>query len=344
MRIWFASSLGLALSMIFDWDYGFLAILTPAFVLNLEKEFGIAFIGMLVFSIIFASIEATYIIEFFQAQPLLLFVAVGIMMLINCIAMMHQITYLFGFMGIFVGSMVLNFASYDTFDITDFNINMWIISLASILIYLLSHWCFPAPKGTTPEPEEDTFAAKTEADKISQVAMGWIVAMVLFVVFQTMDLIDSLPALVSIVIILSPLNLQGSIGFGKVRVIGTALGCVAGLLLQVVLGKWFSNPLLFWLGFTIIMGFISQLFNKGMIPSAIAFSSVSALSVPLTTVLIPEQQDATFTILYRFSSIFIAVLVAVMVMTLANLGINKLILKTKHEPEQEPKQANLETS
>ncbi|REL27327.1 DUF2955 domain-containing protein [Thalassotalea euphylliae] len=331
MRIWFVSSLGLALSMIFDWNYGFLAVLIPAFVLNLEKGFGLPFIVMLVFSIIFGSAEATIILELFQTHPLLLTGAVGIFMLIKCIAMMHQITYLFGFMGIFIGSMVFNYASYDYFDITDFNINMWIIALISVFNYLLAHWLFPNPKSAEPAPEEDPFAAKTEAEKIAQVAMGWIVAMSLFFVFQTMELIDSLAVLVSVVIMLSPLSLQGGIGVGKVRVIGTALGCIMGLVLHVILGKWINNPLLFWLGFTILMGVISLLFNKGMIPSAIGFSATSAFSVPLTTAFIPGQQDATFSILYRFSSIFVGVVVLVMVMTVAHQSINKFIIAPKQK-------------
>ena len=323
MRIWFVCSFGMALSLIFDWDFGFLAIITPAFVLNLEKQYGLAFPVMLVFSIIYSSIEATFIYDFFQAHPLLLTGMVAITMLVKCIAMMHQVTYLFGFMGIFIGSMTYNFASYDFFDITDFNVNMWIISVVTIGSYLLSHLFFPDPKDhQAPADPPDT---RTERDKIAQVAMGWAITMLLFIVFQTMDLFDSLAALVSIVIILSPLNLQGSIGMGKVRVIGTGLGCLGGLIVQFVLGKWFGNPLLFWLAFTIVMGGISSLFAKGMIPSAIAFSAISALSVPLTTALVPEQQDATYNILYRFSSIFVAVLAATTAMYLIDRQINRLV-------------------
>ncbi len=33
----------------------------------------------------------------------------------------------------------------------------------------------------------------------------------------------------------------------KIRIIGTALGCIAGMAVQLILGSWFGYGLLFWL-------------------------------------------------------------------------------------------------
>ena len=324
MRIWFACSFGMAISMIFDWSYGFLAMIMTVFLLHIKLERNLPMALMLVFSAIYTSIEFTYVVEVFQAHPLILTGVVAILMLIKCIAMMHPMTYLFGFGGLLIGSMILNFASYDFFDMADFNVNLWVNCLGGLAIYLLSHLLFPEPPDSEPQPAPPP---KTEQDKIIQVASGWIIVMSLFVIFQTFDLFDSLSALISVIIILVPFTLVGVVGMGKVRVIGTALGCLAGLMLQIVLGKWFSNPMLFWLGFTIAVGLISKLFGKGMIQAGIAFSAIAALSVPLTTALVPEQRDATFALLYRFSSIFVAVLATTLIMYITSQVLTKVLTK-----------------
>ncbi|MCV5836844.1 hypothetical protein OFN62_28285, partial [Escherichia coli] len=57
------------------------------------------------------------------------------------------------------------------------------------------------------------------------------------------------------------------------------------------------------------------------------FSAMSSLSVPLTTSLVPEQKDAFFSILYRFSSIFVAVLLTAMVMWVVHHWIRVMLLK-----------------
>lgn len=151
--------------------------------------------------------------------------------------------------------------------------------------------------------------------------------MAAFIVFQVADLYDSLSAQASILIILTPMTLAGSLAMAKIRIIGTALGCIAGMAVQLILGSWYGHGLLFWLAFTIAMGPFCSWLTKGQIKAAIAFSAMSALSVPLTTSLVPEQKDAFFSILYRFSSIFVAVLLTAMVMWVVHHWIRVMLLK-----------------
>ncbi|MCG6303592.1 MFS transporter, partial [Vibrio vulnificus] len=54
--------------------------------------------------------------------------------------------------------------------------------------------------------------------------------------------------------------------------------------------------------------------------SALAFSAMSALAVPLTAI-VPEGKDAFFSILYRFSSIFVAVTATAMLMWVVHHGL-----------------------
>ncbi|WMN86386.1 DUF2955 domain-containing protein [Vibrio parahaemolyticus] len=326
LRIWFGCSLGLALSMLFNWSYGFFAIMVPLFILGRIDRFDLPSLLMVFFSAVWTTLQATFLLEYLQFHPVLMTVAVGIMMLFKCIAMMNPKTFLFGYMGLLVGSIVLNFASYDFMDIEEFNVNMWVITICNIFVCALAYWLFPEPDSPAENITIST-PVKRDIDYISQVAMGWVVAMAAFIVFQVANLYDSLSAQASILIILTPMTLAGSMGMAKIRIIGTALGCIAGMAVQLTLGSWYSHGLLFWLAFTIAMGPFCLWLTKGQIKAAIAFSAMSALSVPLTTSLVPEQKDAFFSILYRFSSIFVAVLLTVMVIWVVHHWIRVMLLK-----------------
>ncbi|ASK54156.1 DUF2955 domain-containing protein [Vibrio tarriae] len=327
-RIWFGCTCGLALSMLFGWSYGFFAIMLPLFILSRAERFQLKPLLMVLFSAVWTTLQATFLLEYLQFHPVLMTVAVGVFFLFKCIAMMSAKTYLFGYMGLLVGSIVFNFASYDFIDIEDFNVNLWVISLANIAICALAFWLFPEPKRDEIQPPMTT-PVKSDLDYISQVAMGWIVAMSAFLLFQVADLYDSLSAQASIIIILTPMTLAGSMAMAKIRVIGTALGCLAGLAVQLILGSWYSNGLLFWLAFTIAMGPFCYLLTRGPIKSAIAFSAMSALAVPLTAI-VPESNDAFFSILYRFSSIFITVIATAMLMWAVHHWIRVMSLKHKN--------------
>ncbi|MGP8307667.1 DUF2955 domain-containing protein [Vibrio sp. YIC-376] len=336
LRIWFGCSLGLALSMLFNWSYGFFAIMVPLFILGRIDRFNLPSLLMVFFSAVWTTLQATFLLEYLQFHPTLMIVAVGIMMLFKCIAMMNPKTFLFGYMGLLIGSIVLNFASYDFMDIEEFNVNIWVITFCNIFVCALAYWLFPEPKSPVEQIEIAT-PVKRDIDYISQVAMGWVVAMAAFIMFQVADLYDSLSAQASILIILTPMTLAGSLGMAKIRIIGTALGCIGGMTVQLILGSWYGHGLLFWLAFTIAMGPFCLWLTKGQIKSAIAFSAMSALSVPLTTSLVPEQKDAFFSILYRFSSIFVAVLFTAMVIWVVHHWIRVMLLK---HPEM--RQANAE--
>ena len=326
LRIWFGCSLGLALSMLFNWSYGFFAIMVPLFILGRIDRFDLPSLLMVFFSAVWTTLQATFLLEYLQFHPVLMTVAVGIMILFKCIAMMNPKTFLFGYMGLLVGSIVLNFASYDFMDIEEFNVNMWVITFCNIFVCALAYWLFPEPDSPAESIAIST-PVKRDIDYISQVAMGWVVAMAAFIVFQVADLYDSLSAQASILIILTPMTLAGSMGMAKIRIIGTALGCIAGMAVQLTLGSWYVHGSLFWLAFTIAMGPFCLWLTKGQKKAAIAFSAMSALSVPLTTSLVPEQKDAFFSILYRFSSIFVAVLLTAMVIWVVHHWIRVMLLK-----------------
>ncbi|MGV2989808.1 DUF2955 domain-containing protein [Vibrio sp. E150_011] len=310
-RIWFGCSLGLTLSMLLNWNYGFLAVLLPMFVLSKSPTFNLAFLLMVVAATIFVTATATYIWEYTKHHPLLMFSVVAPMMLIYCLAMLKKATFIFGYLGILVGSVVFNLSSYSMFDISDFNINLWIICVCNIAVCALAYLIFP-------DNLFDTKDANNKINnmpeiKVADVVVVWILVMIAFVIFQSTNLYDSASANASIFVMLAPMSLVSVVMMAKVRILGTALGCSFGLGAQLIMGVWFDVGILYWLILVIFIGGICTMLVKDKAQEAIGYSAMSALSVPLTTVLVPGSNDAVFNTLYRFSSILIAVLGGVII-------------------------------
>lgn len=145
-RIWFGCSAGLALSMLFGWSYGFFAVMFPLFVLGTMNQFSLSGVAGIFFATVWTTLQATLLLEYLQFHPTLMTVAVGVLLLSKCIAMMKPKTYLFGYIGLLVGSIVLNFASYNSYDVEEFNVNLWVIAFCNILICAFAFWLFPEPE------------------------------------------------------------------------------------------------------------------------------------------------------------------------------------------------------
>ncbi|ABV88733.1 DUF2955 domain-containing protein [Shewanella pealeana] len=317
-RIWFGCVFGLATSLVFGWSNGMFAALLPMFVLTQIDKWNSGIIVQLIVGVTWVSIQVSFIVGFFQSTPLLMAIAVAIMLMFKCIAMTHKSSYLFGYIGLLIGSILLNYASYQGFDLEDFVMGLIASSLLTAPVVALAFYLFPEPSIKLPLSSlGNTNQASSHIDNqrkdhlgmVRQAALGWIIAMAAFILFQVATLNDSLSAQASILIVLAPMTLIGSMAVAKIRIIGTFLGCLAGMLLQLTLYSLANNLLLFVLGYAIAAAIFCRWLAIGGIKAGIGFSAMSALTVPLTTAFVPEQQDAFFSICYRFSSIVVAVVV-----------------------------------
>ncbi len=338
LRIWFGCSFGLAISMVLGWDFGFLAILMPLFVLGKVDRFHLPLMLMILGVSVWTIIQITLLWEFFHVYPIILFILVGVVFLINSLAMMNIKTFLIGYMGLLLGSILLHFSSYTFMDIEELSITIIVACIANIVICSVAHWLFPEPDAEliSEEPKhanKDSGSVINRIDGISQVVMVWSIAMLAFVTFQVFDLYDSAAANASILIILAPMTCIGIMQMAKIRIIGTALGCLAGLAVQLTLGLWFENPFLYWLLFTIAMGPFCYLQTQGVAKAAISLSAMAALCVPLTSALSPGESDAVFALLYRFSSIFVAVILSVLVMLCIQYVFDRTLPKTSRDEQ-----------
>ncbi|CAM2927954.1 DUF2955 domain-containing protein [Vibrio rarus] len=319
-RIWFACSFGLALSMLFGWNFGFLAIVLPMFVLSNTDHFHLPLLLMIFGTAIWTTLQMSLVWDIFKGYPFAMTVLVGIIFLCKCMAMTNKKTFLMGYMGLLVGSIMLNFSSYSFMDIEEFSITIWVYCIVNFIICALAYWLFPASDQTKTETNKETKVQQSSQQEPpmqgEQLTILWLLPMIAFIIFQVADLHDSAAAHASILIILAPMTCVGALQMVKVRIIGTALGCGLGLAMQLTLGLWFENAFLYWLLLTIVMAPLCYWQTQGVVKSAISFSAMAALTVPMTTVLTPGETDAFFALLYRFSSILFAVVLSALVILL----------------------------
>ncbi|EDM69013.1 hypothetical protein PE36_20450 [Moritella sp. PE36] len=328
MRIWFACVFGLALSMVFGWSYGFFAVLLPAFIIARADDWHCSLVNQMVFGIIWVTLEVNFISGFLQPYPFLMTVAVAMLFLSKCIAMTKPSGYLFGFTGLLVGSITLNFISYPSFDIEEFTLTLWVSAFAIYPICALAYYLFPEPVPEAEDRASHISNGVVQHDHIGllrQTAMGWIISMLAFLIFQFGDLSDSLSAQASIFIVLTPMTFIGSMAAAKIRISGTFLGCLTGMVIQLGLSSWANNGLLFLMAYAIFAGLFARLLSLGGVKSGLGFSALAALSVPLTTAFQPGQKDAFFSIIYRFSSITLAVILTSLAIWLTHSVLVRVI-------------------
>lgn len=236
-------------------------------------------------------------------------VAVGIMLLFKCHAMHYKASYLFGYTGLLVGSILLNFGSYVTFDLENFIVGAWVAAIMVIPICALAFYLFPDPIDSNAPILKVEGQSKDPREMLEQTALGWMVAMIVFLIFEIGTLNDSLSAQASMLIMLSPMTLVGSLMMARIRIVGTILGCLAAMAMQLILYDLYDNPILYILSFAIASGYFCKwLASENPIMKGVGFSAMAALTIPITGV-IPCQKDAFFAILYRVSSIVVAVII-----------------------------------
>ncbi|WP_122032723.1 DUF2955 domain-containing protein [Aliivibrio sp. EL58] len=309
LRIWFGCVLGFAMCTVFGWSNGMFGTLLPLFILSNLNRWNWGMFIQLVVSVVWVSIQVVLIVGFLQPYPLLMTVAVGIMLLFKCHAMHYKASYLFGYTGLLVGSILLNFGSYVTFDLENFIVGAWVAAIMVIPICALAFYLFPDPIDSNAPILKVEGESKDPREMLEQTALGWMVAMIVFLIFEIGTLNDSLSAQASMLIMLSPMTLVGSLMMARIRIVGTILGCLAAMAMQLILYDLYDNPILYILSFAIASGYFCKwLASENPIMKGVGFSAMAALTIPITGV-IPGQKDAFFAILYRVSSIVVAVII-----------------------------------
>lgn len=261
-------------------------------------------------------VEVYLISGLFGDRPLLITPLVWALFAVRFHCMATGPYFLFGAQGLVAASVLFHFASYPDLDVTGMAKANLAAAVFTVAVAWLLGWLLP-PRQVTPPPAPEP---KSDAQRRHQVLLGATVATVSFLVFQIFSLSDSLSAQVTTLLMLFPMSFAGAAEYGGRRAVGVLLGCNLALAIQLLLydwyGYWILSAPLYWVA---LMVCARQHLLEGR--SGAGFAACTTIAVIFGQYLTPEG-DAVYATLYRFSSIAVAVLVALTVIYLVHKLLN----------------------
>ena len=307
LRIACGVLLGFLVCKLADWNYGTFFAVYPVLLLGLVPVLSAHVIRQFLASMLLVSVITLVVAGGLgdQPVPMTLLVIATYVLLFRC--MTQGALFLFGAQCVVSLSVQLHFASYAQTDVYDLVVSNIVGSVITVAIALLMHGVFPDVSARTPPKR----SAKPLSNQRHEIILATTVATLSFVVFQTLDLKDSLSAQVASILVLFPLNWRGAGMAGKHRASGTLLGCSVGLLVQLALGSHFDvlpfAAFGLWLGCLL---FARYHMLEGGSP-AVGFGGLTTMAILFGQYLTP-QQDLVYDALYRFSSVAVSVALTLM--------------------------------
>lgn len=318
LRISLGSLIGFGFAHLTQWSTGLFFCVYPVLLLGMVPRFSTHASLQFVAASLVNVVEVYVLAGMFGDQPLLMTPLAWSLFAIRFYCMASGRFFLFGANGLVSSSVLFHFASYPDMDFGGMAKANVAASLLTVAVAWLLCGLFPPKQAAAPPSPPQ----KSPEQLRHQVLLGSTVATVSFLVFQIFDLRDSLSAQVTTLLMLFPMTYAGALQYGRARAVGVLLGCNAALLIQLLLYDWYSNWLLvgplYWVA---LMFFARRHVREGV--SGVGFAGATTIVVIFGQYLLP-QQDAIYQTLYRFSSITVAVVVALTVIYIVHKMLNLL--------------------
>jgi len=317
LRIAGGATLGFIICKFFDLSNGVFFVVTPILLLGLVPKMNAHVAKQTLASAAICGLEVGILGGLFGSHPVLMVMIAFLLFLYKFICMAKGSLFLFGATSVINLSIMLHFASYPETDINALIYgNFWAYLLAIVIAYLMT-FIFPDV-----EERAKPAAAKKSANRVRHEAlMGASVATLSFVVFQALDLKDSMSAQATTLLLLFPMHWNGALGYARKRAMGTLLGVSAGLIMQLFLYTWSGQLVLviplFWIGLMLF----SYLHVKERSGSGVGFGALTTLGILFGQYLSPNS-DLVFSGLYRMSSISFAIVATLLACYLTHHLLN----------------------
>lgn len=318
LRVAFGATLGFTISKLMGWNYGTFFTVYPMLLLGLVPVINSHIIRQFLANTALVTVFVILVQGLFGNQPVPMTIAVFLMFAFMFRCMSKGAYFLFGALGIVGLSMQLHFASYSNASVSDLVMSNIAASIVTVLVAVLMHLFFPDVEARA----RPAIASKPKSNSRHEVILASTVATLSFVVFQVLDLQDSLSAQVSSVLILFPLNWHGAGRAALNRAIGTLVGCNIGLAWQLILLDhsgvlWFVSIAL-WIS---VMLFARYHMLEGG-GSGAGFGAMTTMAILFGQYLSP-QHDLVYNALYRFTSVSVSVVVTLTAVYLMHRLLNK---------------------
>ncbi|GAA3542932.1 DUF2955 domain-containing protein [Zobellella aerophila] len=316
LRVAIGSTAGMLLAKGMNWNFGVFFTVYPMLLLGmvpvLNRLVALQFIG----SSLLTSLEIMLLPGLLSHWPPAYTVAVFVLFLARFFLMAKGPLMLFGATGCVSLSIMLHFASYRQFDLMDMAMSNITASVLAVAVAYLLYALLP----NTEPPQARALPEKGASLIRHQALLGAIVATLSFVVFQTVDLADSLSAQVATVLVLFPMSFAGSVQSGRQRCTGTLLGCGLGMLFQLLLYDHYHHLLLLMPAFWVCAMLFARVHAKEGLPG-VGFAGLTTIGILFGQYVTPEH-DLVYSALYRMSSLTVAVLLTLCCVYLVHRLLN----------------------
>lgn len=324
LRIALGSSVGMLVAKTMNWNFGVFFTVYPMLLLGMVPVLNRFVVLQFVGSALLSSLEIMLLPGLLGHWPPAYTVVVFCLFLGRFFLMARGPLMLFGASGCVSLSIMLHFASYRQFDLADMAMSNIMASVLSVALAYVAYALLP-----NREPPQARALPEKSANLIRhQALLGALVATGSFVVFQAVDLVDSLSAQVATVLVLFPMSFAGAVQSGRQRCIGTLLGCALGLLFQLLLYSHYHNLLLLTLAFWICVMLFARLHAREGLPG-VGFAGLTSVGILFGQYVTPEH-DLVFSALYRLSSMTVAILLTLCCIYMVHKLLN-LFPATRHQ-------------
>ncbi|MFE1814039.1 DUF2955 domain-containing protein [Metapseudomonas otitidis] len=324
LRLACGGTLGLFICKLMNWDNGSFFCVYPMLLLGLVPTLNAHLIRQFLAQAVLVSLETLVIYGLFGDRPLLIVPLVFLAFFWRFALMARGPLFLFGALGCVFLSMQLHFASYSDTHLYDLVASNLVAAGLTVLIAWLMFYLFPDAEPRAPRvlPEKDLPSRRHEA------VLGASLATLSFMLFQTLDLRDSLSAQIASILVLFPMHWHGIRFAGRIRALGTLLGCVIALSLQLLLYDHYDVlPLvtsLYW-----IAAFFCARVHVLEGAQGVGFGALTTLAIVFGQYLTPSH-DMMFSLAYRLSSVCVAVFVTLLAVFVLHRLLNRFAA-TRHQ-------------
>ncbi|WP_116474694.1 DUF2955 domain-containing protein [Zobellella maritima] len=326
LRVAIGSTAGMVLAKVMNWNFGVFFTVYPMLLLGMVPVLNHSVALQFIASSLLTSLEVMILPGLLSHWPPAYTVVVFVLFLGRFFLMARGPLMLFGATGCVSLSIMLHFASYPQFDLTDMAMSNITASVLSVGVAYLLYALLPnsSPLQVRALPEKGASLIR------HQTLLGAIVATLSFVVFQTMDLVDSLSAQVATVLILFPMSFSGAVQSGRQRCMGTLLGCGLGMLFQLLLYDHYHNLLLLVPAFWICAMLFARMHAREGLPG-VGFAGLTTIGILFGQYVTPEH-DLVYSALYRMSSMTVAILLTLCCVYLVHKLLNVFPATRLFEP------------
>ncbi|MFM9268873.1 DUF2955 domain-containing protein [Halomonas elongata] len=325
LRIACGAGIGFVISHLMDWNYGVFFTVFPMFMLGIIPVFNAHVVRQFLGNACLNVVEVSLVVGLTQHMPVVMTGIVFLLFYARFRLMAKGPLFVFGANGVLTLSVLMHFASYPTLDLADLLASNLVASVLAVLIAAVMYWVFP----DVASRQRPAAVEKSAALVRHQTLIGAITATLSFVVFQTLDLRDSLSAQMATILILFSLGYHGARVSAVKRAVGTLLGCNLAIILQLVLFTQSDHLLLvlvsYWIGL-MLFARVHLLEGGG---SGVGFGGLTTLGILYGQYLGPNQ-DFFYDALYRFSSMSVALVATLVVMAALHRLLNASSLTRAH--------------